>query len=72
MPEDLGATELPPDTVGLLEGLTTTRAVRRYRDEPVPPEVLRAVLFERLEPATVPLHRVAGRPERARREAADR
>jgi nitroreductase len=36
---------LPRDTVGLLEGLTTTRAIRRYRDEPVPPEVLRAVLF---------------------------
>ncbi len=37
--------KLPPDTVGLLEGLTTTRAIRRYRDEPVPPEVLRAILF---------------------------
>jgi len=42
---DLGTTPLPPDTVGLLEGLTTTRAIRRYRDEPVPPEVLRAILF---------------------------
>jgi nitroreductase len=42
---DLAGTALPPDTVGLLEGLTTTRAIRRYRDEPVPPEVLRAVLF---------------------------
>ena len=36
---------LPPDTIGLLEGLTTTRAIRRYRDEPVPPEALRAILF---------------------------
>jgi nitroreductase len=36
---------LPADTVGLLEGLTTTRAVRRYRDEPVSPEQLRALLF---------------------------
>ncbi len=36
---------LPADTVGLLEGLTTTRAIRRYKDEPVPPEVLRAILF---------------------------
>jgi nitroreductase len=36
---------LPPDTVGLLEGITTTRAIRRYRDEPLPPEVLRAILF---------------------------
>jgi nitroreductase len=36
---------LPADTIGLLEGLTTTRAIRRYRDEPVPPEALRAMLF---------------------------
>ena len=36
---------LPPDTVGLLEGLTTTRAIRRYHDEPVPDEVLRDILF---------------------------
>jgi nitroreductase len=45
VPEDLPATPLPPDTVGLLEGLTTTRAIRRYRDEPVPAEALRAILF---------------------------
>ena len=45
VPVDLPATPLPPDTVGLLEGLTTTRAIRRYRDEPVPAEVLRAILF---------------------------
>ena len=37
--------DLPADTVGLLEGLATTRAIRRYRDEPVPPQVLRAILF---------------------------
>jgi nitroreductase len=36
---------LPADTVGLLEGLTTTRAIRRYRDEPVPDAALRAMLF---------------------------
>jgi nitroreductase len=36
---------LPPDTIGLLEGLTTTRAIRRYHDEPVPQEALRAILF---------------------------
>jgi nitroreductase len=42
---DLGTTPLPADVVGLLEGLATTRAIRRYRDEPVPEEVLRAVLF---------------------------
>lgn len=42
---DLADVPLPPDTVGLLEGLATTRAIRRYRDEPVPPEALRAMLF---------------------------
>ena len=36
---------LPSDTVGLLEGLCTTRAIRRYRDEPVPEHVLRDILF---------------------------
>ena len=36
---------LLPDTVGLLEGLCSTRAIRRYRDEPVPEHVLRDVLF---------------------------
>ena len=38
-------TALPADTVGLLEGITTTRTVRRYRDEPVPPAVLQAIMF---------------------------
>jgi hypothetical protein len=42
---DFEATALPPDTVGMLEGLTTTRAIRRYRDEPIPHEALRAILF---------------------------
>jgi nitroreductase len=36
---------LPADTVGLLEGLSTTRAIRRYLDEDIPDEVLRAILF---------------------------
>jgi nitroreductase len=36
---------LPPDAVGLLEGITSTRAIRRYRPERVPPEALRAILF---------------------------
>jgi nitroreductase len=45
MIDGLTAAHLPPDTVGLLEGLVSTRAIRRYRDEPVPPDVLRAVLF---------------------------
>jgi len=42
---DLAELPLPPDTVGLLEGLRTTRTIRRYTDEPVPPEALRAMLF---------------------------
>jgi nitroreductase len=41
----LGEQHLPTDVVGLLEGLTTTRAIRRYHDEPVPPGILRAILF---------------------------
>lgn len=45
MIEELQSTPLPADTVGLLEGLTTTRAIRRYRDEPIPPDALRAILF---------------------------
>lgn len=36
---------LPADTVGLLEGLTTTRAIRMYTADPVPEEALRAILF---------------------------
>lgn len=34
-----------PDDVGLLEGIATTRAIRRYTDEPVPDEALRDILF---------------------------
>ena len=37
--------ELPPDTVGLLEGLTTTRSIRRFRPDPVPDAELAAILF---------------------------
>jgi nitroreductase len=33
------------DVVGLLEGLATTRAIRRYVDEPIPDDVLRDMLF---------------------------
>ena len=33
------------DPVGLLEGIATTRAIRRYLDEPIPEEVLRDILF---------------------------
>jgi len=34
-----------PEPIGLLEGLATTRAIRRYRDEPVPDSALRDILF---------------------------
>lgn len=33
------------DPVGLLDGLATTRAIRRYRDEPIPESALRDMLF---------------------------
>lgn len=36
---------LPGDFIGLLEGIATTRAIRLYREEAVPPETLRAILF---------------------------
>ncbi|MGZ8761866.1 MAG: nitroreductase family protein, partial [Acidimicrobiia bacterium] len=44
-PDDLSDVPLPADTVGLVEGLTTTRSIRRYTDEPVPVEALRTMLF---------------------------
>ena len=40
-----GGWSLPADSVGLLEGLTTTRTIRRYTDEPVPAEALRSMMF---------------------------
>ncbi len=45
MNEDLADVPLPEDTVGLLEGLATTRAIRRYRDEPIPERDLRDIVF---------------------------
>jgi nitroreductase len=36
---------LAADHIGLLEGLTTTRTIRRYTDEPMPTGVLRDILF---------------------------
>jgi nitroreductase len=42
---DLAQTPVAGDSVGLLEGMSTTRAIRRYVDEAVPPEVLRDILF---------------------------
>lgn len=43
--DHLANAPLPTDTVGLLEGLRTTRAIRRYTDDPVPEDALRAILF---------------------------
>lgn len=43
--DELAAVGLPADEVGLLAGITTTRAIRRFLDEPVPAEALRAILF---------------------------
>jgi nitroreductase len=43
--ETLAGENLPEDRVGLLEGLTTTRSIRRYTSEPIPPAALRAMLF---------------------------
>ncbi len=34
-----------PETVDLLTGLATTRAIRRYRDEPIPDEDLSTILW---------------------------
>ena len=36
---------LTPDSVGLLEGLCSTRAIRRYRNEPIPDHALRDIMF---------------------------
>ena len=33
------------DLVGLLEGIASTRAIRRYRDEPVPTDALSTMMF---------------------------
>lgn len=41
----LEETPLAADHVGLLAGLATTRAIRRYREDPVPDGVLRDILF---------------------------
>jgi nitroreductase len=43
--QGLAGLGLHPDSVGMLEGLVTTRAIRRYADEPVPAHVLRDIMF---------------------------
>jgi nitroreductase len=45
MSDDLSAAPLQAGQVGLLEGLATTRAIRRYRSEPIPERDLRDILF---------------------------
>lgn len=45
MADDADTKETQTETIGLLEGLATTRAIRRYRDEPVPESALRDMLF---------------------------
>ena len=42
---EAGAEAGPAEPVGLLEGLATTRAIRRYRPDPIPDADLAAILF---------------------------
>lgn len=42
---DLSQTPVTDDQIGLLEGMATTRAIRRYTDEPIPEQALRDMLF---------------------------
>ncbi len=42
---DLASQPAPEDSVGLFEGLMSTRAIRRYTDEPIPERALRDILF---------------------------
>ena len=43
--EDLTQRPISADSIGLLEGLSTTRAIRRYLDEPIPEPILRDMLW---------------------------
>lgn len=45
MSDDLDTLPLQPGQVGLLEGLATARAIRRYSGEPIPERDLRDMLF---------------------------
>jgi nitroreductase len=45
MTQPVDTRPLAADTVGLLEGLTTTRSIRRYTDAPIPESALRDILF---------------------------
>lgn len=42
---NLGECPIAHDSVGLLEGLASTRAIRRYTDEPIPEHALRDILW---------------------------
>lgn len=42
---DLGQRAIAADTVGLLEGIASTRAIRRYTDDPIPDHDLRDILW---------------------------
>ena len=37
--------DLPEEPVGLLDGIATTRTIRRFTDEPVPDEALQTMMF---------------------------
>jgi nitroreductase len=43
--DDLGTIPVQTDTIGLIEGLATTRAIRRYTADPIPDRDLRDILF---------------------------
>ena len=45
MSESSDERPLPNDTIGLIEGLTTTRSIRRYTDDPIPDDVMRDIFF---------------------------
>ena len=47
-PDALADQPLPADIVGMLEGLTSTRAIRRYTDEPTTEDIKRKYLDARL------------------------
>ena len=44
-PDSLDQIPTPDDSISLLEGIATTRSIRRYADEPVPESVLRDICF---------------------------
>ena len=63
------------DPISLLDGLATTRAIRRYTADPIPDEDLAAILLARrpgaigFESSAVPVPRAARRRTRSRPRA---